>query len=347
MKNETYVQINKPCHENWDKMTPEDQGRFCANCNKSVIDFSLMTDNQILSHLNKSNTNLCGRFHSEQLLRPLVETQLEPKKNWRYWLASISALFLLTNKSTAQLVKGNNDPINTSVTPKDSLRVTMGEVIKPFGTHWLLKGTIMDTSGKPLSGAYISVKGLAFVTTSDSLGNFALKLNNSSDTFSIVVSHIGYERKELFINNTNPKEQLIRLKEKGFVFNDLTVFSSDLFEPMQGVVGGVCIINHKNLRARDTIQVINKLFKTNVATITPNPVSIDSNIHLIIAKEGEYEVELLDNKSRLYYSEKHITTFNKESIDITMPTNVVSGIYYIRLINIATKKQWVDKLIVR
>ena len=213
MKNETYVQINKPCQEDWAQMTPENQGRFCAHCNKSVIDFSLMTDNEILNHLNKSNTNLCGRFHSEQLLRPLVETQLEPKTNWRYWLASVSALFLLTNKSDGQLVTGNNDPIKTSVTPKDSLRVTMGQVIKPSGTHWLLKGTIMDISGKPLSDAYISVKGSVFATTSDSIGNFALKLNNLSDTFSIVVSHIGYERKELFINNTEPKEQIIILNE--------------------------------------------------------------------------------------------------------------------------------------
>ena len=213
MKNETYVQINKPCHEDWAQMTPEDQGRFCAHCNKSVIDFSLMTDNQILSHLNKSNTNLCGRFHSEQLLRPLVETQLEPKKNWRYWLASISALFLLTNKSTAQLVKGNNDPINTLVTPKDSLRVMKGKVVASHTTNEFLKGIVVDSAGKPMNGACIRVKGDCRIITSDYKGRFNLNTTDLSDTFTIVVSYIGHETQKILINKGILKEVTVSMKQ--------------------------------------------------------------------------------------------------------------------------------------
>ncbi len=347
MKNETYVQINKPCHEDWAQMTPEDQGRFCAHCNKSVIDFSLMTDNQILSHLNKSNTNLCGRFHSEQLLRPLIETQLEPKKNWRYWLASISALFLLTNKSTAQLVKGNNDPINTSVTPKDSLRLTKGKVRMTIGGDMHLKGMVIDSVGKPLWGATISTKGLPYATTSDSSGRFTLRLHTPTDTFTIVVAHVGHENKEVLIDRNKPDEQMIVLREKKKMLDEVVVVSYPYTKGKIDMGGFVCRVKPKKLSVRDTIPVINNFFKTPLAIIYPNPVGRNSSFHLVISTAGEYEVELLDNKSRLYYAEKHSTTFNKESIEITMPPNVVSGIYYVRLINIATKKQWVDKMIVR
>ena len=33
------ISIQKPCHENWDSFTPNEQGAFCGKCVKTVIDF--------------------------------------------------------------------------------------------------------------------------------------------------------------------------------------------------------------------------------------------------------------------------------------------------------------------
>ena len=41
------LNIAEPCAENWDTMTPTDCGKFCAACQKSVVDFSSMTDREI------------------------------------------------------------------------------------------------------------------------------------------------------------------------------------------------------------------------------------------------------------------------------------------------------------
>ncbi|MDO5856927.1 hypothetical protein Q2490_06465 [Myroides odoratimimus] len=34
------IEIPEPCHEDWDKMAPQDKGRHCAVCDKVVVDFS-------------------------------------------------------------------------------------------------------------------------------------------------------------------------------------------------------------------------------------------------------------------------------------------------------------------
>lgn len=62
------ISVPKPCHEDWNKMTPKDKGRFCASCEKVVIDFSKMSTEEIQDfiHQNK-HQKLCGHFKQSQL----------------------------------------------------------------------------------------------------------------------------------------------------------------------------------------------------------------------------------------------------------------------------------------
>ena len=66
------IRVPKPCSENWEAMTPAEKGRFCASCQKMVVDFSVMTDAQIVAVFEKQAGELtCGRFQIAQLEREL------------------------------------------------------------------------------------------------------------------------------------------------------------------------------------------------------------------------------------------------------------------------------------
>lgn len=70
--------VPNPCNENWDNMTPDDNGRHCSKCAKKVIDFTTMTTEQIQEIFTQKNTGgICGRFNKVQL----IQTQIELPQN--------------------------------------------------------------------------------------------------------------------------------------------------------------------------------------------------------------------------------------------------------------------------
>lgn len=65
------ITIPKPCHENWNAMTPDEKGRFCAVCSKTVRDFRRAPDDEIIEVFAKASDEICGSFLTSQLNRDL------------------------------------------------------------------------------------------------------------------------------------------------------------------------------------------------------------------------------------------------------------------------------------
>jgi len=63
--------IPKPCHENWETMTPEQKGRFCSVCSKTVRDFTDTSDEEIVKTVSGSSEDICGKFYESQINRDL------------------------------------------------------------------------------------------------------------------------------------------------------------------------------------------------------------------------------------------------------------------------------------
>ncbi len=350
MKNETHLFIPQPCHEDWNNMTPETQGRFCASCQKTVVDFSLMTDNEVISYLSKQTGNVCGRFDTEQLQRPLIETQLQPHKNWKYWLASVSALFLLGNKSSAQTTQQSTfQQNNTEKASEDTLKYPSikGKVL----SERLLEGVVTDTTGRPLWGASVKIQDSKVGTMTDSLGRFKLHRNSLPDTFTLIIAYVGYKKEELKINKAHIQKLNIRLEEQKMNLDEVITIGYAKGAVISCVMGGITSLN-KSKAPKVTFHDKAVIFIKNTLGINPfetypNPVNKNSSFHIRIKDSGTYELQLLDNKSRPYLIQKNIAALAKEVVNINVPSNVASGIYYIRLTNTVTKKQWVDKLIVQ
>lgn len=68
MERKHKITIPEPCHENWDKMTPNENGRFCLSCSKTVVDFTSMLPEEIQHFfIQNQNNKICGRFRKSQL----------------------------------------------------------------------------------------------------------------------------------------------------------------------------------------------------------------------------------------------------------------------------------------
>lgn len=65
------ITIPKPCHENWDAMTPDEKGRFCSVCSKTVRDFTVSSDQEVIKAFSHPEDDICGRFNASQLNRNL------------------------------------------------------------------------------------------------------------------------------------------------------------------------------------------------------------------------------------------------------------------------------------
>lgn len=67
------IQIKTPCDAHWQEMTPANNGKYCASCEKVVVDFSKMNDAQIKNYFAEhTKQKTCGRFLTSQLDRPLT-----------------------------------------------------------------------------------------------------------------------------------------------------------------------------------------------------------------------------------------------------------------------------------
>jgi len=65
------ITIPKPCHENWNAMTPDEKGRFCAVCSKTVRDFRKAPDDEMIEVFTHASEEICGTFNPSQLNRDL------------------------------------------------------------------------------------------------------------------------------------------------------------------------------------------------------------------------------------------------------------------------------------
>lgn len=100
------LNIPTPCTQDWDAMTPADQGRHCAACQKVVVDLSRMTDGEIVSWMQaRAGQEICGRLETGQLGRELVPalpiTRSQPWWSWARVSAAAGALWLVLSANDA------------------------------------------------------------------------------------------------------------------------------------------------------------------------------------------------------------------------------------------------------
>lgn len=190
------LSIPEPCHENWQQMTPTDQGRFCNACAKEVIDFSTMTDIQVLNYFtNMTNEKVCGRALPEQLDRTLSRHEQPKKKLFWYWNYMVM-FFMFFGKGNSAKAQGGIKPI-TELSPVKNTDIR-GELIKVGDVNRVVSrvitGKIMDIDGNPVSFASVKIKGTSKGVAADANGAYSMRINLND---ILVISGAGFTETEV------------------------------------------------------------------------------------------------------------------------------------------------------
>jgi hypothetical protein len=101
MKGNLQLRMSTPCQEQWENMGPGEEGRFCALCAKTVVDFSTMSDREIITYLAQKGRQVCGRLSTDQLNRDM-ELQTPPVKKRTGWWRWVLAGLLMSSEASAQ-----------------------------------------------------------------------------------------------------------------------------------------------------------------------------------------------------------------------------------------------------
>ena len=115
-----------------------------------------------------------------------------------------------------------------------------------------ISGKVTDSSGHPIAGAIIMVKGQSTATSTDSTGYFSLTIPD--DTKNIVVSAVGFESKEIKIGNNNKSYKIIlsAANIKADTANNLqevVVTAYETEKQLQGRAAGIAIRGSRSIKA--------------------------------------------------------------------------------------------------
>jgi hypothetical protein len=131
MERQFKITIPKPCNENWDTMTPNENGRFCMSCSKTVVDFTAMLPDEVQHFfIQNQNNKICGRFKNEQLESLIIQIPSQVlHTQTHYHKIFLLALFIAmgTTLFSCQDKNGNKQKIDKVEIVED--RATQGSPI--------------------------------------------------------------------------------------------------------------------------------------------------------------------------------------------------------------------------
>jgi CarboxypepD_reg-like domain/Secretion system C-terminal sorting domain len=345
MAKKLQLQIAEPCHENWDGMTPVEKGKFCGSCQKEVVDFSNMSDQQLAAFFKKPSTgSLCGRFNSEQLNRD-VEI---PRKRipWlKYFFQIAIPAFLLTIKANGQKGKpqimGKIKPVCSKPLMGTTVAVENPKPVKPIETPAAksIQGKIIDESGNPVSNASVIIKGTKTGAATDDLGNFNIDIKNTDTKemagITLVVSSVGFELKEVAIDNKASLINIQMIQLKTAIQGEIVVTS------------GMVVVARKKTKP---LPIFKQLFKDTAFvnfSVFPNPAPAGSvlNINWNKKKPGDYTVQLFSQSGNLVHTQDLHIDEKARILNVQLPV-VSAGSYFIKMTNKKTGKFVSEKIII-
>ena len=203
MKKSVAIQISipEPCPQAWDDMQPMQGGKHCAHCQKTVMDFTRMTDTQLLAYFQKNTESTCGRLTAEQVNRIIRPVEVQ-RSNWWSQLAAGVLLALGLSRNAGAQIKNNKQNIETpQSTIKDNQYQAMTSRVESTSHNdsFEVYGVLTDEKKNPIVNSIVQLLGsdrdsVLGITTTDFDGNYKIKILSASadNLYRIQFSYLGY-----------------------------------------------------------------------------------------------------------------------------------------------------------
>lgn len=212
MRHSMKLSVSTPCQEKWTDFEKTKTGGFCKSCEKEVVDFTKMSDAEIIQYFKSVNSKTCGRFNPEQLKEySISKTSTFPK--WAIIGAmSMSLIAVLPPSVVAQ----SSPQIQYEIDSDTPSNLNENESVKGKVT----------SEGEVLPGVSVYVKGTTIGTVTDIDGYFEIKEPLEEGSI-LVFSFIGMETKEIAIGKL--QNQLLEIPMVSMVCSIMGGIAVDRF----------------------------------------------------------------------------------------------------------------------
>ena len=174
-----------PCSENWDAMTPTEQGRNCSKCVKTVHDVCNTTEENIWKKYAENDGNMCIRIQADRVTNPT------PQLPWyirlRYTAAAAILTLLLSIQHKLSLAQSDNvdKKVDDYVKTIDSMKIT-GVVLDSLleESKIAFATVILFKNDKKIGGAFTNSEGRFELTASEAVSD--------TDSIRLEVSQVGF-----------------------------------------------------------------------------------------------------------------------------------------------------------
>ena len=194
MKNSIRLSIENPCHEKWESFSMQSNGGFCSTCEKTVVDFTKLSDEAILAFFANKPARTCGRFRDDQL-RSYAFNDFATVSPGRSLLRAgfLSLIFMLSiGQSYAQteVARTTSELASAKTQGTDDRRIT----------SQYFSGVVKDEDGNAMAAVNIMLKGTTTGTATDAEGRFSFPVQLKAGDV-LLFSFIGYETVEYTISS--------------------------------------------------------------------------------------------------------------------------------------------------
>ncbi len=196
MKNSFSISVKDPCIEKFENFISGPLGGICESCQKEVIDFTVMSDEEVIKYFNNAKNKTCGRFKKLQLKG--YQTTQPMKSNFFSKSIGVMSFSLLALCAIATLNAQAESPVSSKVQTELSAvqRFEMGQA--DAIDKYIITGTVLDEEDLPLAGVNVVLKGTTEGVQTDFDGKFKFPRALEVDD-TLVFSYIGYGKKEYTI----------------------------------------------------------------------------------------------------------------------------------------------------